>query len=373
MILVGCIANPKVALLKGIHKEVEVIKDDLEAIRAFLKVADSKAKKEGINEGVKIWVKQAQKWPITLKMSLTNTCFLGHNIARHEIASEILDIQKVLQTIKEISVAFQFISSEQGASSNARRAILHDPRMGSIFIEQGELVGIESPRDKLTSYSKDGHLICWYGGVGKTTLAKKVYDSLRVKDHFKCHAWAMVSQSYEAKKECCPENIVTVDESSLIGELRNYLQLEGYFIVIDDREFEGRCPTDLEELSRDILGQCRGLPLAIVAIGGLLASKEKVDKIEVIVAVISDGRSMDESKGDWMMGQWLVEESDGVAFGWLCDVACQIEIEIEIDIERERAPRSYSYIWVEKLKRYEKMNCGATRCQRNDEKQEELL
>jgi disease resistance protein RPM1 len=41
-------------------------------------------------------------------------------------------------------------------------------------------------------------------------------------------------------------------------------------------EFQRCCPKELVKLSMDIVKKCEGLPLAIVAIGGLLSTKEMV-------------------------------------------------------------------------------------------------
>ena len=75
------------------------------------------------------------------------------------------------------------------------------------------------------------------GGLGKTTLVKKVYDNDKVTIHFDCRAWIIVSQSYKmeellrdmikqfykARKEFAPREIDTMKVASLTEELKNYL------------------------------------------------------------------------------------------------------------------------------------------------------
>ncbi|XP_034690533.1 disease resistance protein RPM1-like [Vitis riparia] len=67
---------------------------------------------------------------------------------------------------------------------------------------------------------------------------------------------------------------VLVKHAERIGEeVEMVVPFEGFNF---GEAFQGRCPPELKTLSDDIVKRCGGLPLAIVAIGGLLSRKEKI-------------------------------------------------------------------------------------------------
>ncbi|OIW13308.1 hypothetical protein TanjilG_02828 [Lupinus angustifolius] len=368
--------------LARIHKEFAHIKDELESIGAFLKDADTRAIGDGdTSEGIKVWVKQLREVSFRIEDVIDEYIYLaqrvhhpgciasfrkiGHLVkslkARHRIMSEIEDINLSIRGIKERSERYNFQSlHEQGGSTGTKVDKWHDHRLSSIFIEESEVVGFESPRDELVGWLLEGAAertaisVVGMGGLGKTTLAKLVFDSQNVTGHFDCCAFIIVSQSYtirglliEMIEQFCketleplPQNMHKMDEKTLITEVRQYLQQKRYLVFFDDvwkldfsdeielampnnnkgsriiittrmmhvaeffkkafpvrvqslqllppnkawelfckktfrYEIDQNCPLELMDMSNEIVQKCKGLPLAIVAIGGLLSTKAK--------------------------------------------------------------------------------------------------
>ncbi|XP_058722140.1 disease resistance protein RPM1-like [Vicia villosa] len=372
----------------GIERDFNDIKDELETIHAFLKDADKKAADDGGggggrgggegSYGVKTWVKQVREASFRIEdvidyynMFLAQRASVsifrsalqmipGLNTTMnpdHLIVSEIQDIKLLLGRIKERSTRFEFRSDNEAGSHRGTKAPrIGDPRMAPYFIEETQVVGFESARDELLRclLEENNELMLvsavGMGGLGKTTLAKHVFDNPLVKRNFDCRSFITVSQTYtirelltEMIKKFCkdsnepiPRGLQKMDDETLINQVRQYLESKRYLVLFDDvwkdnfsdeiehalisnnkgsriivttrkmhvaeyfrksfpvhvhelqplptnkawelfcnKAFRGECPTELEEMSREIVQKCGGLPLAIVAIGGLLSTKAK--------------------------------------------------------------------------------------------------
>ncbi|ONH91712.1 hypothetical protein PRUPE_8G132200 [Prunus persica] len=221
-------------LLRGIHDEITSIKDLLESMISFLKDADAKVERATMSSGVKTWVKQTREMGTHIEdvideylrhvarhrnkhgfsgFILITNHFVRGLIARHEIASEIQLIKKRVLQIQQTSEAYRLNSTEQTSFSSSRRDdMLFDPRMASFYTN--ELVGIQTLRDKLIGWSIGGEVesrhsvssLVGIGGLGKTTLAKKVFDNPKLTEWFDWRPWITVSQSY--KNEGILRNLV---------------------------------------------------------------------------------------------------------------------------------------------------------------------
>ncbi|CAA2971099.1 disease resistance RPM1-like [Olea europaea subsp. europaea] len=368
----------KVRELKGVKEGIENIKDELERMSAFLRVADAM---EDTDMELKVWVKQVRDVAYDTEDVLDKFIFFHLTQRRQDsmanvyvcklfdwilklrfnngIASEIESIRYRVRGIAERHQRYRYkfnnTFSQQGLDPVVINSLAYDRRGDALLVEESELVGIESRKKELMGLLVEGGSrlgvisVAGMGGLGKTTLVKKVYDDPAVKRNFQSHAWITVSQLFKIDellkdtvqqlfdeiKQAVPQGTNTMNINQLKEVIKQFLQERRYVLVFDDvwsiqawnavkyalpnNSYGSRviittrltsvashasagtvgnvymlnplseeeswtlfcrktfrlssCPPYLMEISHKILKRCAGLPLAIMSISGVLATK----------------------------------------------------------------------------------------------------
>nr|TKS01274.1 uncharacterized protein D5086_0000177570 [Populus alba] len=279
-------------LLTGIRTEAEYISDELEFMKAFLRVADAMEERdprlEVLVKKVRDIAYETEDALDDFKLRLTRDrgqrffapLLRGFDYsvnlrARHQIASRIRAIKSRVIGISEAHRRYLIRNNIMGQGSTFSSISRLESQGDGLLLEEADLVGIEKPKRQLIEWlleRKSGRevvSVVGMGGLGKSTLVKKVYDDPDVKKQFKFRAWITVSQSF--KKEELLKDII-----------------QQLFRVHKKPGPKGVDSMDYDKLrtsvSETILGRCEGLPLAIVSISGVLAAKDKnkIDEWEMV-------------------------------------------------------------------------------------------
>ena len=223
----GELLKEEYKLQRSVKDDIKHLERELESMHAALsKVGD--VPRDQLDEQVKLWANEVrdlsyiiediidkfllhvegpepENKPHMLKLLMKKMGGLFTKfMKRHAIGNEIKSIKVSVQEAAEWRDRYRV----HEVVANPDVATTADPRLLALYKDQKELVGIDDSLNELTKMlsDSDGDVskqlktisIFGFGGLGKTTLAKAVYDKL--KTQFDCSAFVPVGHQPSVKK-----------------------------------------------------------------------------------------------------------------------------------------------------------------------------
>lgn len=249
-------ATVAVSHLAGVREQVESLKNELGWMQSFLRDAD--AKQEG-NDRVRMWVSEIRDVAFEAEELIETYVYKVTMQSRLDKVFEPLHlykvrtrIDKILSKIKSISdrrETYGVVMTRDNGNSGSER--LRHWRQPSPYSDEEYVIELEDDMglllNQLLGVEATPHVvsIVGMGGLGKTTLAKKLYNHAKITNHFECKAWVYVSKEYRRRDVLLgilrDVDALTRDEmerikgeEELVNKLRNVLSEKRYLVVLDD-------------------------------------------------------------------------------------------------------------------------------------------
>ncbi|WVZ48927.1 hypothetical protein U9M48_000317 [Paspalum notatum var. saurae] len=233
--LIADMAQEEVSMLLGVSGEITKLEDNMENLRAFLADAERRRVTE---ERVQIWVRKLKgaMYDATDIMDLCQLeaerrkesrgdgnappppgCLqpllfcLRNPVFAHKIGSRIKELNQRLEAIHKAARDFSFNANL--ASYSEHQTIPTDASYQERSqIDESAIVGEQIERDTkelvqvLTTAprnNEDNHhqikvvSIVGTGGMGKTTLAQKIFNEATIQEHFKTKIWLSITKHFD--------------------------------------------------------------------------------------------------------------------------------------------------------------------------------
>ncbi|XP_066342285.1 putative disease resistance protein RGA4 [Miscanthus floridulus] len=333
--LITDMAQEEVSMMLGVSAEITKLEDNMEGLKAFLTDAERR----------RITDTSVQRWATKLKnamydaadildlcqlevnkrresrgggsmeQQMAHGCFqpllfcLRNPVFAHKIGSSIKELNQRLDNVYKEAHKFNFVIN---LGSHPEQRMSTSEKMTSEFVESaivGEKIERET-RELAQMLTINGYhdikvvAIVGTGGMGKTTLAQKIFNETTVQGHFKVKIWLSITQHFDEVEllRTAIEHAGGVhggvqDKTLLSRRLTNTLSMGRFLLVLDDvwsnvawsnvlsvpvrnasKNQQGNWvhgTNHLKVVGMKIISKCGGLPLAIKVMGGLLSTKPR--------------------------------------------------------------------------------------------------
>ncbi|KAL0432986.1 UNVERIFIED_CONTAM: putative disease resistance protein [Sesamum latifolium] len=251
----------------GVRSEVEAIQQELQRMRSFLKDADSK---QDTDERVRNWVAEVRDAAydiednvlvfVAAKVASRRSrnsrnvfrrmgCFFKEIVTTYRVGSRISGIKSKISGLTTSLQTYgikPITDPGEGVSKNAR---VNDLRRSYSHVVEEDIVGLEEDIKMLVGHLVDeqkDRVVSIYGmgGLGKTTIARKLYSHSVVRRHFDGFAWTCVSQQWDKKDimqgiliKLIPEkreDILCMRDEELVKQLHDVQLKKKCLVVLDD-------------------------------------------------------------------------------------------------------------------------------------------